>query len=163
MSSDLLADPLAVTFVGMGEAAVAQHSGRLMGVLGSCVGVVLYHPPLKLGMLTHVVLPEFSGGGDPPGKFADTAIPWMVRILAGHGAAASDLIAKLVGGACMFGRGGPMQIGEANVAAALRALQAAAISVVACDVGGTFGRRMCFDVASGEIAVESAGAPLKVI
>jgi chemotaxis protein CheD len=163
MSSDLLADPLTIVFVGMGEAAMAQYSGRLMGVLGSCVGVALYHPPLKLGMLAHVVLPQSSGSEDSPGKFADTAIPWMVRTLAERGAAVSELTAKLVGGACMFDRDGPMQIGEANIAAALRALQAVAIPVVACDVGGTFGRRMCFDVASGEIAVESAGAPLKVI
>jgi chemotaxis protein CheD len=163
MSSDLIADPLTVTFVGIGEAAVAQKTGRLMGVLGSCIGVTLYHPFLKLGMLAHVVLPKSSGGDDPPAKFADTAIPWMVRTMAGYGAAATDLIAKLVGGACLFSREGPMQIGDANIAATLSALQDAGIPVVARDVGGTCGRRMCFDVATGEIAVESAGIPLKVI
>jgi chemotaxis protein CheD len=163
MFSELLADPLTVTFVGMGEATVAQNSGRLMGILGSCVGVTLYHPPLKLGALAHVVLPQSNGGNELPGKFADTAIPWMVRSMVRRGAAASELIAKLVGGACMFDRDGPMQIGEANIAATLSALQTAAIPVVARDVGGNCGRRMCFDVASGEIAVESVAAPLKVI
>jgi chemotaxis protein CheD len=163
MSSNLVADPLAVNFVGMGEAALAQKSGRLMAVLGSCVGVTLYHPWLKLGMLCHVVLPEFNGRREPPSKFADTAIPWMTRRLSDCGALSPDLVAKLVGGACMFSPEGPVQVGEANIRAILRALESAAIPVVARDVGGTHGRRMCFDVASGEIAIESAGASVKVI
>ncbi|MBN2580741.1 MAG: chemotaxis protein CheD [Pirellulales bacterium] len=163
MSSGLITDPLAVNFVGMGEAAVARKTGRLMAVLGSCVGVTLYDPRRQLGALCHVVLPQSNGRDDLPGKFADTAIPWMVRTLAGYGASSSALAAKLVGGAQIFQQKGPIQIGEANVGAVLRALESAAIPVVARDVGGTHGRRMCFDVASGEIAVESAVAAFKMI
>jgi chemotaxis protein CheD len=163
MSSPSVADPLAVTFVGMGEAAIAQQSGRLMAVLGSCVGVTLYHPRLQLGMLCHVVLPEFYNPTDQPSKFADSAIPWMVGKMSERGALPSQLVAKIVGGACMFSQAGPMQIGGENIRAVLEALESVPIPVIARDVGGNCGRRICFDVATGDIAIESAGAIVKVM
>jgi chemotaxis protein CheD len=87
----------------------------------------------------------------------------MVRTLSKHGASPAGLVAKLVGGARMFGQSGSIQIGDANINATLRALESAAIPILARDLGGNHGRRICFDVATGEIAVESGDAPLKII
>ncbi len=94
--------------VGMGQIVVAEAPAELVSVLGSCVGVALYHPRLKVGALAHIVLPKSSGGGAAPGKFADTAIPYMIAELAKAGAARAGLVAKIAGGACMFGVSGPL-------------------------------------------------------
>ena len=106
----------------MGQAAVAQKPNRLSAVLGSCVGVVLYHPRLHIGALSHVVLPDSNGRSGTAAKFADSAIPHMLTLLEKHGAFPSGMVAKIVGGSCMFGNGGPLQIGEANIKATTHAL-----------------------------------------
>jgi chemotaxis protein CheD len=70
------------------------------------------------------------------------------------------LVAKLAGGASMFSQllqPGTSQMGERNVVAARAALRAAGIPVVREAVGGTVGRSVRFDVASGEVEIRSVG------
>lgn len=150
------------TPVGMGEIALARAPGKLTSVLGSCIGVALYHPRLRIGTLAHVVLANSDGRSGPPGKFADTAIPEMIRLLQSQGALASSLTARIVGGANMFGRG-PMKIGESNIAAVTAALAKARQFLVAQHVGGEKGRRVILDCATGHLTIEVAGFPPVVI
>ncbi|NUQ66449.1 MAG: chemotaxis protein CheD [Pirellulales bacterium] len=143
--------------VGMGQILVARRPGRLTAVLGSCFGVSLFHPRLWLGSLAHVVLPESAGRSSTPGKFADTAIPHMITQLEELGANRSGLVARIAGGACMFGAGGPLQIGDANVEAVGRLLGQSGIRIVSRHVGGTKGRRITLDCATGNVLVQIAG------
>jgi chemotaxis protein CheD len=143
--------------VRMGLAALACAPARLTAVVGSCIGVTMYSPKLRLGMLSHVVLPHAKGHTSYPAKYADTAVNHMRSVLESRGVRAGKLMAKIVGGACMFGDGVSMQIGRANVQAAAAALKAAGIRIAGTDVGGTIGRRLSFDLATGEVAVESVG------
>jgi chemotaxis protein CheD len=145
------------TSVGMGQVAVTRQPGRLKAVLGSCVGVALYHPSARAGALAHVVLPEAAGRAEHPGKFADTAVPHLLKLLAREGVPAAGLIAKIAGGANMFGHTGPLRIGDNNIQAVLNALRAAGLHVSGQDVGGGVGRRVTLDCASGEFVVEIAG------
>jgi chemotaxis protein CheD len=78
-------------------------------------------------------------------------------MLQSRGAAPAGLVAKIAGGARMFGDGVFARIGEANSQAVLDALQSAGIRVAGCDVGGDAGRRISFDLATGEVTVESIG------
>jgi chemotaxis protein CheD len=149
--------------VGMGQIAVAQAPGRLTSVLGSCVGVALFHPRLHLGCLAHVVLPRSNGNAAPPGKFADTAIPHMLQLLEKQGANRSGLVAKICGGACMFNTSGPLQIGDANIEAVTEILEAAGLRVAARDVGGTAGRRITFDCNTGQLTVDTAGSHSRIL
>lgn len=150
--------------VGMGQAVCAREPTRLTAILGSCIAVTLYAPRLRLGMLSHVVLPHANSSTTYPAKFADTAIPHMLSVLQEHGVRPSGLIAKVVGGACMFGGNGKfMDIGRCNARAAIQALEAADIQVTQRDVAGTVGRRVCFDLATGGLTVESPGHPSRTI
>jgi chemotaxis protein CheD len=162
MTTNTNAEAPAVTQVGMGQAAVAQRPHRLTAVLGSCVGVALYHPRLQVGALSHVVLPDSHGRIGAAAKFADSAIPHMLTLLEKHGAAPTGLVAKIMGGSCMFGNGGPLQIGEANIKATTFALEAVGIKIVGRDLGGNCGRRVHFDTATGQVTVESVGSPPRV-
>jgi chemotaxis protein CheD len=151
------------TAVGIGQAAMAAEPARLTTIVGSCIAIALYSPRLRLGMLGHAVLPHSSGETAYPAKFADTAVTHMLSTLARHGAVAEGLVAKIAGGACMFGDGKFMQIGENNVKAASGALTAANIRVVGQHVGGNLGRRVSFDLATGSVTVECIGHPSQTI
>ena len=143
--------------VGMGTAVLAAAPRRLTAILGSCIGVSVYCPKLQLGMLSHVVLPAAKGCAANPAKYADTAVAHMCSVLQSRGAASRGMVAKIAGGACMFRNSTSMQIGEANVQAAIAALQAAGIPLAAREVGGVSGRRIVFNLSSGSLTVESVG------
>lgn len=146
------------TMVGMGQALAIRAPGRLWSILGSCVAVALFDPKRRVAAMAHVVLPAVGGRPGPPGKYADSAVPHLLKLLAELGARGDGLVAKLAGGARMFGHPMPMEVGENNVLASLQALQTAGIRVAARDTGGTHGRRVTFDVAAGTLIVEVLGA-----
>jgi chemotaxis protein CheD len=147
--------------VGVGDLRIARGRGTLATVgLGSCVAIILYHRRLRIGGLAHAMLPHPENGrpGGGPARFASTAVPELIRLLADRGADARQLEARLVGGASMFqslasesGR----TLGSRNVAAALDALSEAGIEVRGRDLGGTAGRSVFFDVATGTVRVST--------
>ncbi len=163
MSSCTVTQPAQKQNVGMGQTALARAPGLLCSVLGSCVGLALYHPRLKTGALAHIVLPTASGRGALPGKFADTALPHMLTELLKAGIPREGLVAKIAGGACMFGVSGPLQIGDSNIEAVQTLLAQENIRIIAKDVGGQKGRRVTLDCSTGELLVEIAGHPKKVL
>jgi len=151
------------TAVGIGQSVAASEPTRLTTILGSCIAVTMYSPHHRRGMLSHVVLPHSSGDTNHPAKFADTAVPHMLSTLKDQGVKTGNLVAKIAGGACMFGDGKFMQIGDSNVQATLKALGEAGIRVVGQDVGGTLGRRVSFDLTTGSVTIECIGHPSHII
>ncbi len=145
--------------VNMGQIAAGQTPARMKAVLGSCVGLAFYHARLRKGILAHVVLADSAGRDGPPGKFADTAVPFMLKLLSDSGVPTHGLTAKFAGGANMFGNGGPLKVGEANVEAVTRQLQQKGIRLAGTHVGGNKGRRIIFDCSNGELTVQIAGIP----
>jgi chemotaxis protein CheD len=144
-------------FVNIGEIKVLAQEGRLVAVgLGSCVGLILYDELAKIGGMAHVFLPTNRKGGanQHPGKFADTAVSAMVEQMAAMGAQKRRLKAKMAGGSQLFSYGASvMDVGRQNVEALQRELQAAGIPLVASDVLGSRGRKLIFDVGTGQVLV----------
>lgn len=143
--------------VGMAQIHAAVGDDVLRSVLGSCIGLALHHGPRKTGVFAHIVLPSSEGRSGPAGKFADSAIPRMLEMLAELGAGRPSLTAKLAGGANMFGGSGPIQIGAQNYAAVKAALEQLHIPILGEHVGGGKGRRVAFHPATGTLTVEVAG------
>jgi chemotaxis protein CheD len=150
--------------VKMAEIAVSQHDGFLRTLLGSCVGVVLIERRLKMIGLAHVVLPDSAGREPSLGKYADTAIPEMVRQMTAKAAGVKlSLTAKLAGGANMFTQvtsNHSNAIGQQNIVAVDKALALHQIPIVARHLGGTFGRRMVVEVENGHVQVHVVGQPV---
>jgi chemotaxis protein CheD len=163
MNTSTTSTPAKDILVGMGQIAAGQAPQRMRAILGSCIGVALYHPGRKTGIMAHVVLPESAGRDAAPGKFADTAVPQMLAILREQGMPTYGLTAKLAGGANMFGGSGPLRIGDANAEAVVAELKKAGIRVAGQDVGGTRGRRVDFDCANGQMTVQCAGQPARTL
>jgi len=153
--------------VPMAAIGVAYKTGALRTLLGSCIGVVISDQRLKLIGLAHVVMPDSKGRTDSLGKFADTAVPELIRqikILAGR--EQLSLIAKIAGGANMFSITSSNQlgtIGEQNLEAVKASLSRLNIPITGAHVGGSAGRRMVVDAATGRVEVQVVGQPSIVL
>jgi chemotaxis protein CheD len=149
----------------MGEIGVCRDIGSLRTLLGSCLGVALFDRHLRIAGLAHVVLPQSIGESELPGKYADTAVPEMIRRMEKLAAGASlRLSAKLAGGARMFNTTSQAAtIGEMNVAAVERILGELRIVIVGRHLGGEQGRRMTLDASNGAVTIEIAGSELTEI
>jgi len=151
------------TMVGMGQALARRAPQQLWAILGSCVAVVLCDPRRQVGALCHVVLPSAAGRSGSPAKFADTSVPHMLQLFREMGVSGDGLVAKIAGGASMFGHAMPMEVGENNVHSIVAALAAAGIRVAGKDVGGNKGRRVTLDCSSGKLLIEVLGSPDKIL
>lgn len=156
--------------IGMADLGVTKPPGRLRTTgLGSCVGVVLYDQVKKVAGMAHVMLPESSmakNGDVSKGKFADTAIPYLIQLMEREGASTRNMVAKMAGGAQMFaflGGSDTMRIGPRNVEACKHALQAAHIKLIAEDTGGNCGRTIEFDTTNGLLQIRTVNQGVKEV
>ncbi len=135
--------------------------------LGSCVGICLYDKQLKIGGLSHIMLPEssmFSKNDINRMKFADTAIVDLVRDLVRLGADRRRLTAKIAGGAQMFeAQQGSLvgTIGDRNIASVKSTLQSLKIPIIAEDTGSNYGRTVYFNLDTGIMKVQSLSRSIR--
>lgn len=147
--------------VCIGEFQVAAAPDRLaIHGLGSCVAVLLHDPGAAISGLAHILLPSPPSPDAPgiPGRYASTAIPALLEALRARGGHPRRLIAKVAGGAQMFQYERIPQeeaVGARNLRAALAALERAGLPVAARDTGGSHGRTLIVDAASGRIEVRA--------
>jgi chemotaxis protein CheD len=141
----------------MGEIETVRGTFRLRTLLGSCIGLVLYDLRSQVGGLAHIVLPDSKGQSAQPGKYADTAIPELLKQIEVLNGRVKHLAAKVIGGASMFSAIGPMAIGDQNTAAVEQLLKDRGIPILGRHCGGRQGRRMAFDVDTGRVSVEIVG------
>lgn len=132
-----------------GHSVVSVEPALVTTILGSCVSVCLWDDRLRIGGITHYLLPQpISGGGDAA-RFGSTAIRHVIAELNRFGA--TRLVAKVFGGSTMnsalaaTGR----DLGSQNVAVAVDELRTLGIPVTASDTGGTIGRKLIFQTDDG--------------
>jgi chemotaxis protein CheD len=149
------------TMVRMGELAVSSAPGHVLVSLGlgSCIGLALLDRKMGIAGLAHVVLPQSQGHGDAnPRKFADLAVPELISEMETAGARKIRMEAVLVGGASMFAiSSASLEVGQRNEAAVRELLKGARIPVRADATGGSRGRTIRVDVATGTVTFREAG------
>lgn len=135
--------------------------------VGSCIVVVLYDRLLRVGGMAHAILPrkkDGQGSGnyrdrDDVGrmfvKYADQAVDMLLDEIESLGGTSHHIVAKLVGGAHMFAllEGDQHGIGWENTVAARERLKERGITVETEVVGGTVGRNVRFDCATGIVEI----------
>lgn len=134
--------------------------------LGSCIGVCLYDPLLKIAGMTHILLPckRDAVNQNNSYKFADSGIRRLIQDMEARGAKKDRMTAKMAGGASMFKfLEGNMDIGSRNIKAAREILIQEKIPLLAEDTGKDYGRTICFSAETGRLTIKSVGRPLKMI
>jgi len=159
---------MAVIVVGMADLKVAKHPDTLTTLgLGSCVGITLFDRAKKIGGMAHCMLPTYKGfEGQNIAKFVDSAVIELINQLVRIGASRTALVAKIAGGAHMFGRSqnsDMLKIGERNAAAGVAILRQLSIPVQANDTGGTHGRTIELNIETGALKIRTVGAGEKFI
>ena len=146
--------------VGVAQIRNSASPAVLRTILGSCVAICIYDRMKKIGGMAHILLPVNVKRSITPEKYADTAIPLMVKTLMQEGAKKENLSAKITGGASMFKFGSNVilgQIGERNIEQTKLELQKLGIPIVMEDVGGNLGRVIDFFLEDGLMKVKSGG------
>jgi chemotaxis protein CheD len=149
------------TMVRMGELAAAAGTEDVLVSLGlgSCIGLALVDRRLGVAGLAHVVLPA-SDGHSPanPLKFANHAVPELIRMVVALGGRPAKLEAVLVGGASMFEVSSTtLEVGSRNEAAVRDELKRRRIKVIAAETGGNRGRTIRVHCGSTRVTVREAG------
>ena len=132
---------------------------RLVTLLGSCVAVCLWDRRLRMGGMTHSLLPRsIEGRCDRTGRGADAAVEELVRQMGAAGCRSVDMVAKMFGGFTALSslRSRP-SIGAANVESAVRALTALKIEVVAQEIRGEGGIVIYQNTETGEVSGRPVG------
>lgn len=148
--------------VGMADLNVTQLSGVLKTTgLGSCVGITLYDKQAKIAGMAHVMLPTSDIAREGKlniAKYADTAVPELIRMMENLGAQIRRMEAKMAGGAQMFNfsrQSDTMRIGPRNVESCKEMLKHYSIPLKAEDTGGNYGRTIEFDCETGILVIRS--------
>ena len=149
--------------IGIADMKMAQgHDTLITYALGSCIGICLYDPLLKLGALIHIMLPlNMEAGRKNTMKYADTGIRETIKMMEAKGASRARMTAKIAGGAKMFevSAGSLGNIGQRNIESVHMMLKREGISLLKEDVGGTIARTLLFDVGTGMACVRCHGRP----
>lgn len=148
--------------VGISDYKIGVNPSILVTyALGSCVGICIYDEQLKIGGLSHIMLPDssmFPKIGANRMKFADTAIYDMLQELIIKGANPRRLTARIAGGAQMFKvqAEGPLgAIGARNIKSVKSVLEDFRIPIIVEDVGLNYGRTVFFELDTGIMRVQS--------
>lgn len=153
--------------VKIADYAARKGDGLLITVgLGSCVGIALYDPFVKVAGLAHILLSDSTmfKNQTNPAKFADTAIPSLLTKMQQLGARPNRLTAKIAGGSQLFTfEKSLISVGEKNIRAVRDVLATLRIPILGEDVGGSVGRTMKFYVTDGRLVVSVVGAVEKEI
>ena len=154
--------------VGMADLKVARAPDTLTTLgLGSCIGITLFDKARKIAGMAHIMLHTYKGfEGQNKAKFADSALIELLNQMTRAGASRAQLVAKIAGGAHMFGKtqnNDMLKIGERNAAASLAILKQLAIPIHANDTGGTRGRTIELNSETGALKIKMVGAGEKFI
>lgn len=147
-------------FLLPGEMAFLRNGGSIDTLLGSCVAVALHDQARGWGGMNHFMVPAQTGRMDA-GKIGELAVPQLIQMAVLSGCQPSALRAIVLGGGAVVGHLAAaaevagLDVGRRNVACAMQQLAQARIAVARQDVGGTNGRRISFDAATGAIEIRA--------
>ena len=130
--------------------------------LGSCIGLVIYDPVVRVGGLLHYMLPESSIDNEKalrkPFMFADTGIPRLFKTAYKLGAKKPRIKIYVAGGAEILDQKGFFNIGKRNYMALKKIFFKNRVMIDKQDVGGNINRTVRIEIATGDIFVKTSGS-----
>lgn len=130
--------------------------------LGSCIGLVIYDPVVKVGGILHYMLPESSIDNEKasrkPFMFADTGIPRLFKTAYKFGAKKHRIKIYVAGGAKILDQKSFFNIGKRNYMALKKIFFKNEVMIDKQDVGGDINRTVRIEIATGDIFVKTSGS-----
>jgi chemotaxis protein CheD len=143
------------SYLHPGQLHVTADAMLLKMILGSCVGVFLFDPILRIGGVAHYLLPQWDGTGVASPRYGDVALKNLLLRMNELGARTTNLQAKIFGGACTlsFFRENGQHVGTRNVRFAEAFLGETGIRIIFKDVLGETGRKIIIRSDTGAVSV----------
>lgn len=130
-------------------------------ILGSCISVVLYDETKKQGGLNHFLLPQIGLSStasvmeNKSSRYGITAMEVLINDLMKLGSSKSNLMAKVFGGAAMFGPSNQeFGVGSLNIKFAFQFLEKEGIRILSSDTGQDVGRKIFFFPKTGQVLLK---------
>jgi len=147
--------------VGVADVAVTDDpSARLVTyALGSCIGVTMYDPVLKIGGMLHFMLPNAKSSPEKaearPAMFGDTGIPMLFDALLEMGAQRDRLVVCAAGGAEIIADNGHFRVGSRNRTLLRKLFWKNNILLSGEETGGTISRTLSLYMSDGRITIRN--------
>lgn len=149
------------TIVGVSDLRVSSNVNEVIVTyaLGSCLGIAMYDPAVKVGGLLHVMLPlskaDAGKARAKPAMYVDTGLNLLLSKLYGLGAQKRNLEISVAGGASMGKQGKEdyFKIGKRNFTVFRKLLWKNGFMITNQDVGGKKARTMSLHLADGTITI----------
>jgi chemotaxis protein CheD len=149
--------------VGIADFAVSNNPNIILSTysLGSCIGVAIYDPVVKVGGLLHAMLPDSTIDNvkamTQPAMFIDTGIPALFRAAYDLKADKYRLQIYVAGGAQIMDNSGYFNIGKRNYEALTGLLGKHGLKIQSEQTGGMVNRTMYLNLGSGEVSLKTSG------
>ncbi|MDO8812592.1 MAG: chemotaxis protein CheD [Gallionella sp.] len=152
------AEPIEV-YLLPGDFHFGDKNTRIRTVLGSCISIAVWHPLLRIGGMSHSLLPNRGRKGNSglDGHYADEAIELLLREIGKRNTRPAEYQVKLFGGGNMFRQAlaeRAFNVAGSNIEAARTLLKAGGFNIHAEHVGGSGHRSIIFDLCDGNVWVK---------
>ena len=144
-------------FLLPGQWAVPHEPSELTTILGPCVAVCLFDRARGIGGMNHFLLAVGGSSGRERSRYGDTSCEDLVQCLFASGSRATDLEARIIGGANVGRSTVPAgeSLGERNAEMARSVMKRHGIEVGFEDTGGANARRLRFRTGAGILEVKT--------
>jgi len=155
--------------VGVSDMKVSKDPNGVLITysLGSCIGIAVYDPVVRVGGLLHYMLPESSldsaKAAAKPFMFADTGIPRLFKSVYELGGSKSRMRVIMVGGSQVLDQKGFFNIGKRNEMAARKLFHRNNVVIDFADTGGNGNRTIRLAVGDGRCVLKESGEGERVI
>src|SRR4051812_14490203 len=138
-------------FLLPGQMFVSDDPTTVTTILGSCVAICLWSPVKGVGGMNHYLLPEGSPTEANRLRYGSNANPALLQELLSLGCVASELRAKVFGGATIMASAAPAQsLGKRNMELAVEFLRNNRIPVVEKYLSEKRGCKLIFQTNDGK-------------
>lgn len=153
--------------VGISDLKVSNNpeDALVTYALGSCIGVAVFDPIVKVGGLLHFMLPDslldVKKAQAMPAMFADTGIIALFKACYACGAEKRRMVVKVAGGANILDDTNYFRIGQKNITAMRKIFWRNNVLIEREDTGENFNRTMRLDLSNGRCILKSSNGTVR--
>lgn len=153
--------------VGISDIKISNNAEDVIitYALGSCIGIVVFDPIVRVGGMLHYMLPESSldqnKARENPEMFADTGIPLLFKSCYKLGANKRRMIVKAAGGASILDDTNFFRIGQKNIMAMRKIFWKNNVMIDREDTGLNYNRTVRLEMSTGKVFVRCSGGEMK--
>ena len=151
------------TLIGIAQTKISQDQTEIVTApnLGSCLGISVYDPKLKLGGMIHCLLPMSKSDPEKaaanPYMYVDTGVTRMLAELIAKGADKKSLVIAVAGGGNINDENNVFEIGKKNYTILKKLLWKNNLLLKGEHCGNNFSRTVSLNIGTGKTQVKVQG------